>query len=77
MLNELLACPFCGKTETLEIITGQQLMDEDQEFWPHSDSYAVICNAATPHGKGGCGGMGGFAASEDKAIALWNRRANA
>ena len=77
MLNELLACPFCGKSETLEIVTGQAFMDDDQEFWQHSDSFAVVCSAANPGGKGGCGAMGGFAANENDAITKWNKRSNA
>ena len=69
-------CPFCGKAETLDVITGQEFMDDEQEFWPHSDSYAVVCDAATG-GKGGCGAMGGFADTEQSAIAKWNTRPNA
>lgn len=73
----LLPCPFCGKDHALEVITGQELMDDDQEFWQHSDSFAIICSAASPGGKGGCGAMGGFAATEQAAIERWNNRANA
>lgn len=69
-------CPFCGKTETLEVITGQELMDEEQEFWRHADSFAVVCDASTPDGKGGCGGGGGFMPTEAEAVARWNTRPN-
>jgi hypothetical protein len=72
----LLPCPFCGKAETLDVITGEEFMDDEQEFWPHSDSYAVVCDAATG-GKGGCGAMGGFAATSQAAITKWNTRPNA
>ena len=69
-----LPCPFCGKVETLEIITGAELMDDDQECWQHSFSFAVICNAANPGGRGGCGAMGGFSATEAGATDGWNMR---
>lgn len=73
---ERLPCPFCGKTEALEMIAGRELMDYEQEFWPHAESWAVICSAETPKGKGGCGAMGGFALSEDLALEKWNMRSN-
>lgn len=68
----LLPCPFCGKSETLDVVTGREFMDDEQEFWPHSDSYAVVCDASTG-GKGGCGAIGGFADTEQGAIMKWNR----
>lgn len=71
---ELKPCPFCGKTETLEVITGHQLMDEEQEFWPHSESFCVVCDASNPNGKGGCGACGGFQSTEPLAIDHWNKR---
>ncbi len=76
VLGEAAPCPFCGKAETLEIITGAELMDEDQEFYQHSASYSVVCNAANPNGKGGCGAMGGFCDTEEAALARWNTRAS-
>ena len=72
-------CPFCGKTHTAEITTAQELAEQDSdydgEFWQHSDSFAVICNASRPNGPGGCGASGGFFATKAEAIAAWNRRA--
>ena len=50
-------------------------MDEDQEYWQHSDCFAVICSAGHPNGKGGCGTTGGFQITKDAAIAAWNTRA--
>ncbi len=73
-LQEALPCPFCGKHHTLQVISGQELMDENQEFWQHSDSFGVVCDASTPDGKGGCGAMGGFKPTEDEAIEAWNTR---
>lgn len=73
-LQEALPCPFCGKQQTLQVISGQELMGEDQEFWQHSDSFGVVCDASSPDGKGGCGAMGGFKPTEDEAIEAWNTR---
>ena len=73
-LQEALPCPFCGKQHTLQVISGQELMGEDQEFWQHSESFGVVCDASTPDGKGGCGAMGGFKPTEDEAIEAWNTR---
>lgn len=73
----LAPCPFCGKTRALEIIKGSDLMDEDQEFWEHQESFAVICSAKVPDGKGGCGACGGFDETPVGAISNWNMRANA
>ena len=74
-MTNLLPCPFCGQTKALEIITGCELMDGDQEFWEHQEHWAVFCSAKRPGGKGGCGACGGFAPSQDGAIAKWNTRA--
>lgn len=73
-LQEALPCPFCGKQHTLQVISGQELMGEDQEFWQHSESFGVVCDASTPDGKGGCGATGGFKPTEDEAIEAWNTR---
>lgn len=75
--RRVMPCPFCGKADALEVITGAEFMDGDQEFWPHSESFGVVCSAATPNGKGGCGAMGGFAPTEQKAVERWNTRHNA
>lgn len=72
-------CPFCGRHDTLTLTTAQELAEQDSdhdgEFWEHSDSWAVICDASRPNGPGGCGASGGFFPSEDEAVAAWNRRA--
>jgi hypothetical protein len=71
-------CPFCGNTNTLVVTSAAELnCEDDEEFnaWPHSDSFAVMCDASRPRGPGGCGGMGGFFATEADAVAAWNKRA--
>lgn len=73
-LQEALPCPFCGKQHTLQVISGQELMGEDQEFWQHSESFGVVCDASKPDGKCGCGAMGGFKPTEEEAIEAWNTR---
>ena len=52
--------------------------DDDEGFnaWPHSDSFAVICDASRPNGAGGCGAMGGFMPTEAEAAQRWNTRAS-
>ena len=75
----LLPCPFCGQSHTLVTITAQELAEQDSdydgEFWEHSESWAVICDASRPDGPGGCGANGGFKPTKDEAIEVWNRRA--
>jgi Restriction alleviation protein Lar len=71
-------CPFCGATKPLHVTSAAALNCEDEEefnSWPHSDSYAVMCDATKPRGPGGCGASGGFFPTEDDAIAAWNKRA--
>lgn len=71
-------CPFCGKTNTLVVTSSAELNSEDEEefnAWPHSDSFAVMCDASRPNGPGGCGGMGGFFPAAEEAMAAWNKRA--
>ena len=70
-------CPFCGNAKTPELVSAAELYCESQEeldSWPHSDSYAVICNASKPRGPGGCGATGGFCPSERLAMQGWNKR---
>ena len=72
-------CPFCGKHNTLTLTTAQELAEQDSnydgEFWEHSDSWAVMCDAHRPGGPGGCGASGGFFGAEADAVAAWNKRA--
>jgi hypothetical protein len=72
--TKLLPCPFCGQPDAMAIWTNHE-MCECEEDEGNALSYAVVCDASKPKGKGGCGGSAGFQASEAKAIEVWNRRA--
>jgi hypothetical protein len=77
-VREALPCPFCGHATAPKITSAAELSCEDEEefgSWPHSDSFAVICDAARPGGAGGCGAMGGFMPTEAEAVQRWNERA--
>lgn len=71
----LLPCPFCGKTHSLIIGAASEMWDTDEHGqYPHTETYAVFCDASTDGGKGGCGGAGGYRLTKDDAIEAWNRR---
>jgi hypothetical protein len=72
-MSDLLPCPFCGQSKALEIVTASSYQEYPDEY-PHSESWAVICNASTDDKLGGCGAMGGFKGAESQAVALWNLR---
>ena len=61
-MTELKPCPFCGKSEHLEI-----LKIEDSK---HPKHYKVTCDITS----GGCGGIGGYRFSNQEAIEAWNTR---
>ena len=67
-------CPFCGK-EVAEISNCQELeVCRHFESCPATEPYVcVVCNMF----EGGCGASSGYYDSEEKAIAAWNRRADA
>lgn len=61
-MTELKPCPFCGKTEHLEIVKR-----EDSK---HPKHYFATCDITS----GGCGGIGGYRFSKQEAIEAWNQR---
>lgn len=72
----LARCPFCGHAKAPMLTSAEELHreDDDDSPWPHSDSWAVICDASRPDGRGGCGAMGGFFPTEQQAAEKWNAR---
>lgn len=70
-------CPFCGHATAPRIALASEDWDEENEGpYPHSESYAVVCDAARPRGPGGCGASSGYTTEgEAQAIAKWNARA--
>lgn len=75
--RELRSCPFCGKSDTLKRCRASEIFgDEDDEPYPHSESYAVVCSAEKPNGPGGCGSSGGYFPTQEEADTAWNTRAS-
>ena len=77
-LPPLKPCPFCGRADTLKLTTAQEIAEEGEDDpmpWPHSGSWAVICDGSAPGGPGGCGATGGFRASRLEAVQAWSARA--
>ena len=68
-------CPFCGKTHSLIVGAASETWDADEHGpYPHTESYAVFCDASTDGRRGGCRGAGGYRLTKDEAIEAWNRR---
>lgn len=65
-MNNLLPCPFCGKTNTLDMYDNT----EDEAFADYP-MYRIVCNATRNNG---CGGSSGYKDSKVGAIALWQSR---
>ena len=64
-MGDLKPCPFCGKNYPTVSIYPASIADGDESF-----GFYVICG----HEAGGCGASSGWAASEEIAINLWNKR---
>lgn len=58
-MEKLKPCPFCGKSTTLDLDISELFSD-----------YAIVCD----YNEGGCGASSGYRDSEEKAVAIWNRR---
>lgn len=70
--KEFAPCPFCGKTDTLIVISCMDLQEckNYRECADESAYVAVVCSANL----GGCGASGGFAETREEAIEAWNCR---
>ena len=68
-------CPFCGKTDTARIVRASEIWGEEDMFYQHTETYAVMCDASSPNGPGGCGSSSGFKPYPQEAVNLWNTRA--
>lgn len=69
---ELKPCPFCGKTEYLNLYhnEGEDLGDS----YVH-ESYTINCNAAGNVDEiRGCGATSGYRKTMVEAVEQWNRR---
>lgn len=77
-LPELLPCPFCGHASARPVLAASEMWVQEHgegESFPHSETWAVMCDASSEGGRGGCGASGGFKPSELEASEAWNRRA--
>jgi len=62
-------CPFCGKDDTLVLISSDELYGNDRL---HRKAFTIICDAQ--YGKG-CGAHCGFHDTKELAVKMWNTRA--
>lgn len=76
--DSLLACPYCGKSDTVSVTDSTEFHMIDCECNDVDEgndrTFAVVCDASRPKGPGGCGASGGFHPTRSAAIAAWNRR---
>ena len=70
-VNELIYCPFCGKTEAAIVLNEYELNNTYPEETRHrTPRYAVCC---VVHG-GGCGASSGLCNTREGAVNDWNNR---
>ena len=69
-MDELKPCPFCGKTNPLEISTSADITECEKCLEDTSNFVTVICNV----NKGGCGATCGYHPKVKQAIKEWNQR---
>lgn len=72
-LPHLTACPFCGKGHAAVLVSSNDMLREDDEPYD-TETFAVLCDASSPGGPGGCGASGGYFHTKAQAVAAWNRR---
>ena len=67
-MEELKACPFCGKS-LAELGTAAEIDMDDEEG--ADNEWAVVC----AYNSGGCGATSGYRPTPEGAVEAWNRRA--
>lgn len=71
---DLLPCPFCGKSDTVKIMTAAECLCLDDPTEWDKTHYVVACDKAI---EDGCGASTGFDhESPEKAAEAWNTRAS-
>jgi len=65
----LLPCPFCGKTESVQVCTASEILGDEFDS-SNYESYSGICDSSI----GGCGANGGYADTKREAAQNWNMR---
>lgn len=68
-------CPHCGSTTAPRLMDANELNGYKDEIQQDS-SLAVVCDASTLNKLGGCGAMGGYARTSERAVRKWNGRAD-
>ena len=76
-------CPFCGGVTCVRLCDTNEIdyLNELDVGWEKEPYYQVVCsmNEDSPipenNWRQGCGSSGGFRATKEEAIELWNRRA--
>ena len=70
-MNELIYCPFCGKTDAAIVLNEYELNDTyPEETRRRTPRYAVCCVVLY----GGCGASSGLCNTSDEAVIDWNNR---
>lgn len=69
--EQLLPCPFCGRSDALCILWASDSSDWDNS---NEDTCQVYCDASGASGPAGCGGSCGAALTEEAVRAKWNTR---
>lgn len=74
---KLQPCPHCGSAKAPMFWNNEEARADDCECEDagNAESFAVVCDASNPGGRGGCGASGGFKPTEREAADAWNLRA--
>lgn len=74
---KLQPCPHCGSAKAPMFWCSSEALPEDCECEDagNGESFAAVCDASKPNGRGGCGASSGFKPTVHEAAAAWNLRA--